>query len=155
MGGEHSSLLAAACAVEAACLPVSTAVLALVDCTTQLLAVLPWLALPTLTAPPSPPTAISPACPRPQTATSRAVEVHELSRSVDGGGQILPLSEGMLHQLLKSALAMEIDATGEVARQGLAGVRWQAVAVARLGGSWTGRSIGCHMTAHCPPTFHV
>ena len=47
-----------------------------------------------------------------QTATSRAVEVHELSRSVDGGGQILPLSEGMLHQLLKSALAMEIDATG-------------------------------------------
>jgi len=26
--------------------------------------------------------------------------------------QVLPLSDGMLHQLLKSSLALEIDATG-------------------------------------------
>jgi hypothetical protein len=45
------------------------------------------------------------------TATSRAVEVHDMSRSVESGGQVLPLSDGMLHQLLKSSLALEIDAT--------------------------------------------
>jgi hypothetical protein len=36
------------------------------------------------------------------TATSRAIEVHEASRLTETGGQILPLSEGMLHQLCKS-----------------------------------------------------
>lgn len=56
--------------------------------------------------------AVTASLPRPQTATTRAVEVHELSRSTSGGAQILPLSAGMLHQLLKSALALEIDATG-------------------------------------------
>uniref|UniRef100_A0A1D2AF40 Uncharacterized protein n=2 Tax=Auxenochlorella protothecoides TaxID=3075 RepID=A0A1D2AF40_AUXPR len=45
------------------------------------------------------------------TATNRAVEVHAASRLVETGGQILPLSEGMLHQLCKSALAMELDAS--------------------------------------------
>lgn len=40
------------------------------------------------------------------------MEVHELSRSTESGGQVLPLSEGMLHQLLKSALTLEVDATG-------------------------------------------
>lgn len=48
-----------------------------------------------------------------QTATSRAAEVHQLSRTVTSGGSMLPLSEDMLHCLLKSALALEIDATGE------------------------------------------
>lgn len=47
-----------------------------------------------------------------QTATSRAVEVHKLSRTLGSTGTILPLSEGMLHQLLKSAMALEIDGTG-------------------------------------------
>lgn len=43
-----------------------------------------------------------PRCPASQTATNRAVEVHAASRLMETGGQILPLSEGMLHQLCKS-----------------------------------------------------
>ena len=39
------------------------------------------------------------------------MEVHEASRKKDSGGQVVPLSDGMLHQLCKSALAMEIDGT--------------------------------------------
>ncbi len=53
-----------------------------------------------------------------QVATSRAVEVHQLSRSRDSGGTILPLSDPMLHQLLKSSLALEIDASGGLASRG-------------------------------------
>ena len=37
-----------------------------------------------------------------QTATNRAVEVHDASRLLETQGQILPLSDGMLHQLCKS-----------------------------------------------------
>ena len=47
-----------------------------------------------------------PLCPRrprrPQTATNRACEVHDASRLLESQGQILPLSDGMLHQLCKS-----------------------------------------------------
>lgn len=46
-----------------------------------------------------------------KTATTRAVEVHEMSRTSEHAGSILQLSQGMLHCLLKSALALEIDAT--------------------------------------------
>lgn len=50
------------------------------------------------------------------TAASRAMEVHEASRLLETGDQILPLSEGMLHQLLRSALSLEVDA-GAVAER--------------------------------------
>ena len=43
--------------------------------------------------------------PRSQTATSRAIEVHTMSQQAKSGGAILPLSDGMLHQLCKSGTA--------------------------------------------------
>lgn len=42
--------------------------------------------------------------------------MHEASRRKDSDGQVAPLSDAMLHQLCKSALAMEIDATDHVER---------------------------------------
>jgi hypothetical protein len=42
--------------------------------------------------------------------------VHEISRTLeaaaDGAPSVLPLSQVMLHALLKSSMALEIDATG-------------------------------------------
>lgn len=69
------------------------------------------------------------------TATSRAVEVHETSRKKDSGGQVLPLSEGMLHQLCKSALALELDGTDHAERilHLLRCNRWRARVDAVLG----------------------
>lgn len=63
-------------------------------------------------AQPSPPTLSTHPPASAQTATTRAVEVHEMSRTSEHAGSILQLSQGMLHCLLKSALALEIDATG-------------------------------------------
>lgn len=79
-----------------------------------------------------------------QTATNRAVEVHEASRLKDSGGAILPLSEGMLHQLLKSALAMELDGTEHAERilHLLRCNRWRARVESALGASSSGSKAG-------------
>lgn len=73
------------------------------------------------------------------TATRRAVEVHEASRKKDSGGQVLPLSDGMLHQLCKSALALEIDGTDHAERilHLLRCNRWRARVDAVLGAKST------------------
>lgn len=73
------------------------------------------------------------------TATSRAVEVHEASRKKESGGQVLPLSDGMLHQLCKSALALEIDGTDHAERilHLLRCNRWRARVDAVLGAKST------------------
>jgi len=73
------------------------------------------------------------------TATRRAVEVHEASREKESGGQVLPLSDGMLHQLCKSALALEIDGTDHAERilHLLRCNRWRARVDAVLGAKST------------------
>jgi hypothetical protein len=73
------------------------------------------------------------------TATSRAVEVHEASRKAESGGQVLPLSDGMLHQLCKSALALEIDGTDHAEKilHLLRCNRWRARVDAVLGAKST------------------
>lgn len=55
----------------------------------------------------------------PQTATNRAVEVHDASRLLETQGQILPLSDGMLHQLCKSGELHwnEVQGNGPVGHQ--------------------------------------
>ena len=70
------------------------------------------------------------------TATNRAIEVHEASRK-DSAGQVLPLSDGMLHQLCKSALALEVDSTDHAERilHLLRCNRWRARVGAVLGAS--------------------
>lgn len=77
-----------------------------------------------------------------QTATNRAVEVHEASRKKDSGAQVLPLSDGMLHQLCKSALAMEIDAQEHAERilHLLRCNRWRARVDAVLGAGSAGNA---------------
>jgi hypothetical protein len=73
------------------------------------------------------------------TATSRAVEVHEASRLKESGGQVLPLSDGMLHQLCKSALALEVDGTDHAEKilHLLRCNRWRARVDAVLGAKST------------------
>ncbi|KAK2080460.1 hypothetical protein QBZ16_000313 [Prototheca wickerhamii] len=59
------------------------------------------------------------------TAAARAMEVHEASRRLEGGERMLPLSAGMLLQLLRSAASLEIDA-GAVAERILSLLRGNA-----------------------------
>lgn len=49
------------------------------------------------------------------TATQRAIEVHELSHTTESNN-VLPLSDGMLYQLCKSALSIEVDSVDYAVR---------------------------------------